>query len=147
MTPCIDTNYWVLVSENVGLRQRAAVTGQKLLLEWVLNKHYGTTFRQPAIGTSDIYVGGINIDTNYFVSGIDGSESSFAAISGQDAMQFVGISYTYDTESLVIMVPDATLDAITQGSEVSPYPLAQKVVLFYANKFIFGGIIAKVQGY
>ena len=57
------------------------------------------------------------------------------------------ISYTYDTESLVIMVPDATLDAITQGSEVSPYPLAQKVVLFYANKFIFGGIIAKVQGY
>lgn len=146
-TPCLDTNYWTLASENVGLRQRAAVTGQKLLLEWVLNKHYGTTFRQPAIGTSDIYVGGINIDTNYFVAGYDSTESSSAAISGQDAMQFVGTSYTYDTESLAIFVPNATLDLITQGTEVAPYPEAQKVVLFYAYKFIFGGIIAKVVGY
>lgn len=147
MTPCIDTSYWVLASQNVGLRQRSAVTGQKLLLEWVLNKHYGTTFRQPAIGTSDIYVAGIAIDTNYFVAGIDGTESSFAAISGEDAVQFVGTAYTYESESLIIYVPNATLDAITQGSEAPPYPLAQKVVLFYAYKFIFAGIIAKVEGY
>lgn len=146
-TPCTDTDYWTFVSDSVGLRQRANVTGQKLLLEWVLNKHYGTTFRQPAIGTSDIYVGGIEIDTNYFVAGIDGTQSSYAAISGQNAEQFVGISYTYDTESLVIMVPDATLDAISQGTEVAPYPNAQKTVLFYAYKYIFAGIIAKVQGY
>lgn len=147
MTPCIDTNYWILIGDNVGLRQRASVTGQKLLLEWVLNKHYNTTFRQPAIGTSDIYVGGVAIDTNYFVAGINGEESSFAAISGEDARQFVGISYTYATESLIINVPNATLDLITQGTEIAPYPEAQKVVLFYANKFIFAGIIAKVQGY
>ena len=147
MTPCIDTNFWVLVSDNVGLRQRANVTGQKLLLEWVLNKHYGTTFRQPAIGTSDIYVAGVLIDTNYFVSGIDGLESSFAAISGQDAEQFVGISYTYETESLIIWVPNATLDLISQGTEIAPYPNAQKTVLFYAYKFIFAGVIAKVEGY
>lgn len=146
-TPCIDTTYWQLVGDNVGLRQRASVTGQKLLLEWVLNTHYNTTFRQPAIGTSDIYVAGVAIDTNYFVAGIDGTESSFAAISGQDARQFVGTSYTYAEESLIINVPNVTLDLITQGTEVAPYPEAQKVVLFYANKFIFAGIIAKVQGY
>jgi hypothetical protein len=146
-TPCIDTNYWLLVGDNVGLRQRANVTGQKLLLEWVLNKHYNTTFRQPAIGTSDIYVAGVAIDTNYFVAGIDGQESSFAAISGQDAIQFVGTSYTYDTESLIIYVPNATLDLITQGTESAPYPEAQKVVLYYAYRFIFAGIIAKVEGY
>lgn len=147
-TPCIDTNYWVLVSvDNVGLRQRAAVTGQKLSLEWILNKHYGTTFRQPSVGTSDIYVSNIQIDTNYFVAGIDGTESSYAAISGQNAEQFVGISYTYETESLVIYVPNATLDTIGQGLEIAPYPNAQKIVLFYAYKFIFGGIIARVEGY
>lgn len=147
MTPCIDTNFWVLVSDNVGLRQRANTTGQKLSLEYVLNKHYGTTFRQPAIGTSDIYVVNNHIDTNYFVAGIDGGESSFAAISGEDAKEFVGTGYTYESESLVIFVPNATLDAISQSSESAPYLLAQKIVLFYANRFIFAGIIARVEGY
>lgn len=147
MTPCTDTNYWDYVSPNVGLKKLAAITGQKLSLEYVLNKHYGTTFRQPSVGTSDIYIEDIDIDVNYFVAGIDGEESSFAAISGQDALQFVGESYTYDTEAMVIWVPDAALSAITQGSEISPYPEAQKVVLSYAYRFIFAGIIARVEPY
>ena len=130
-----------------GAKKLAAITGQKLSLEYVLNKHYGTTFRQPSVGTSDIYIEDIDIDVNYFVAGIDGEESSFAAISGQDALQFVGESYTYDTEAMVIWVPDAALSAITQGSEISPYPESSKVVLSYAYRFIFAGIIARVEPY
>lgn len=147
-TPCTDTNYWMLVSENVGAIPRANVTGQKLLLEWVLNKHFNTVFRQPIIGgVSDIHVGTFAIDTIAFTSGLDGTDSSQAAISGSDARSFVGESYTYDTESLWIYVPNGTLDTITNFTESAPYPEAQKVVLKYANKVIFGGIIAKVVPY
>jgi len=147
-TPCTDTNYWMLVSDNVGAVPRANVTGQKLLLEWVLNKHYNTTFRQPIIGgLSDIHVGTFAIDTIAFTSGLDGTDSSQAAISGSDAMAFVGESYTYDTESLWIYVPNSILDIINNYTESAPYPEAQKTVLNYANRVIFGGIIAKVVPY
>jgi len=147
-TPCTDTNYWMLVSDNVGAVPRANVTGQKLLLEWVLNKHYNTTFRQPIIGgLSDIHVGTFAIDTIAFTSGLDGTDSSQAAISGSDAMAFVGESYTYDTESLWIYVPNSILDIISNYTESAPYPEAQKTVLNYANRVIFGGIIAKVVPY
>lgn len=147
-TPCSNTTYWILVSEdNVGLRQRAGATGQKLSLEFILNKHYNTVFTQPIIGISAIYIASLPVDTNYFVAGIDGTQSSYAAISGQNAEQFVGESYNYDTESLAIYVPNVTLDAISLGLESSPYPNAQKTVLTYANQFIFAGIITKVVGY
>ena len=62
-------------------------------------------------------------------------------------MAFVGESYTYDIESLWIYVPNSVLDTISNYTESAPYPEAQKTVLNYANRVIFGGIIAKVVPY
>jgi len=148
LTPCIDTNYWMLASiENVGLTPRANVTGQKLLLEYVLNKNFNTTFRQPAVGTSDIYVENQHVDTATFTVGTDPENTSKAAIDGETALDYVGLSYDYNPYALIIWVPTATLYEITGSTESSPFPEAQKIVLFYANRYIFAGIKAQVIEY
>jgi hypothetical protein len=131
----------------VGLIPRANVTGQKLLLEYVLNKHFNTTFRQPAVGTSDIYVENLHVDTATFLVGVGSADSSSAALNGETARDFVGIEYDYNQYALIIWVPSATLFAISGSLESSPYPEAQKIVLFYANRFIFAGIKAQVAEY
>lgn len=148
MTPCIQQNYWQPASlENVGLIQRANVNGQKLSLEYVLNKHFNTTFRQPAAGTSDIFVENLHVDTAAFLVGVGPGDTATAALNGQTARDFVGIEYDYNPYGLVIWVPTATLYLISGSTEVSPFPEAQKIVLFYANRFIFAGIKATVSEY
>jgi hypothetical protein len=139
-----DTNYWLKYSDyDLGLYWRANYTGQKLQLEYALNRNYSTTFEQPP-NPSEIYVTTTAIDTNGFTVGIDSTETSTAAVNG-DAEFFVGESYTYDVYSLIIYVPTATLAALE--GESSPYTKAKKRILTYANQLIFAGVTAKVEAY
>jgi hypothetical protein len=141
-----DTVNWYLISNDyVGLRQRSNFTGQKLLLEYALNKHYSTTFNQPPT-LSDIYITTNLIDVMPFTTGSLATNTSSAALNSATAQDFVGTSYTYDTISLTINVPNATLNTII-GGEVAPYPKAKQSVLTYSQKLIFAGIEAEVVGY
>jgi hypothetical protein len=139
-----DRNYWIKQADyELGIFWRSNYTGQKLQLEYALNRNYSTTFNQPPTA-SEIYVTTNVIDTNAFTVGISSSESSTAAING-DAQYFVGTAYTYDTIALTIFVPNAVLAALE--GESSPYTKAKKRVLTYANQFIIAGITAEVEGY
>ncbi len=56
--------YWVKVTDNfIGANERASYSPQKLMFEYALNRWFDTTFRQPSVGTSDIFIG-INSNTN-----------------------------------------------------------------------------------
>lgn len=141
-----DTTNWYLISNDyVGIEPRSHYTGQKLLLEYALNKHYSTTFNQPPT-LSDIYITTNSIDVFPFSVGELATDTSAAAISGVYAKDFVGTVYTYDTISLTINVPNATLATII-GGEIAPYPKAKQSVLTYSQKLIFAGIEAEVVGY
>lgn len=52
-----DTTYWVLVANDFrGVVERIKYNCQRLMMEWLLNKWFGSTFNQPGSGTSDIYI-------------------------------------------------------------------------------------------
>lgn len=53
-----NTDYWVKVVDDFrGATERIKYNCQKLMMEWVLNKWFSTTFRQPSTGLdSDFYI-------------------------------------------------------------------------------------------
>lgn len=54
-----DETLWLLIQDNfIGVKERILYCGSKLVLEYALNKQFGTTFRQPP-NVSDIYIGNI----------------------------------------------------------------------------------------
>jgi len=74
---------WVKVTPNfLGANERASYSAQKLIFEYALNRWFKTTFRQPVVGLSDIYIN-INSNTaNQFFWGQpppDGTINSFFA--------------------------------------------------------------------
>jgi hypothetical protein len=62
--------YWIKVSDNfIGANERVSYSAQKLIFEYALNRWFNTTFRQPVIGTSDIYINRNSSTTNQFFWG------------------------------------------------------------------------------
>lgn len=56
---------WILVSPNfMGALQRTSFSSQKLLYEYALNLWFNTTFREPVIGVSDIYIKPLSVVLN-----------------------------------------------------------------------------------
>lgn len=52
-----DTNWWRQIQANfLGVEERVKYNGQKVVLEYALNRYFSTTFVQPGAGTSDIYI-------------------------------------------------------------------------------------------
>jgi hypothetical protein len=52
-----DTASWRRILANfIGVEERMAYNGQKVVLEYALNRYFSTNFLQPGTGTSDIYL-------------------------------------------------------------------------------------------
>lgn len=89
-TPPIDTNYWVLVQEKfTGINGRVQQTASKLIFEYALNEWFGTTFRQPVVGLSDIYITQNTAVNAVFFVGLTESESSNAVYENGEATAFI----------------------------------------------------------
>jgi len=73
-----DTDNWYMQQQFfIGLVERLAYNGNNLVLTYALNRWFGTTFRQPGTGLSDIYITTNPIITNYFQVGYTEAESSY----------------------------------------------------------------------
>ena len=137
----IEGQYWTLYQKNfIGVAERVYYNGQKIVLEWALNKWFNTTFRQPPL-VSDIF-----IDTNTpaltcFIVGYDNSNSS-AVFSDRSSEP---ISYAYNTPffqnatiNIPIMVYTA-LDAVAVNRE--------KIVRNFADLYFPAGITYNIATY
>lgn len=62
----------------IGADERKYFNGQKVVLEYALNRYYGTTFRQPPL-VSDIYIDNLGSSIVGFVVGIDEAYCSTVA--------------------------------------------------------------------
>lgn len=84
-----DTDYWVKVQDKfVGIVPRSKYNSQVLVLEWVLNEWFGTTFVNQ-VGASDIYISNASNTNNDFIVGVTESQSSSAVYQNGDAVSFV----------------------------------------------------------
>lgn len=62
----------------IGSDERKYLNGQKVVLEYALNRYYGTTFRQPPL-VSDIYIDNLGSSIVGFVVGVDEAYCSTVA--------------------------------------------------------------------
>ena len=84
-----NTDYWVKVQGKfVGIVPRSKYNSQRLLLEWVLNEWFGTTFVNTP-GASDIYLDIAGTRIEDFIVGVTEAESSTAVYQNGDATSFV----------------------------------------------------------
>ena len=134
---------WRLVSENfLGSDFRLAITGEKLNLEYALNTWFGSTFRQPSVGISDIFLTTNNsIELPVFRVGITEFEST--AVEADFSEEFVINSYTFLTQyNLTINVPIALFNALGTTNEIRT-----SIVRAFADKYVNAGLIYKIQTY
>ncbi len=92
-TPSIDptnTAYWFKILDDwVGSDERVMYCGQTLTLTYLLNKHFGLTFRQPN-GLSDVYLENLINQPSLFKIGFNETESSLISIEGILVGSYIG---------------------------------------------------------
>ena len=134
---------WRLVSDNfLGSDFRLAIRGEKLNLEYALNTWFGTTFRQPSVGVSDIF-----LETNptsiinIFRVGDDEFTSSkvYANASSEFVINYYDFSEKYN---LKINVPVAVYNSLGATDDIR-----LSIIRNFAGKYINAGLTYQIQTY
>lgn len=137
----IEGKYWTLYQKNfIGASERVYYNGQKIVLEWALNKWFNTTFRQPPL-VSDIFIDNNTPAITCFIVGKDNSNSSivFSDRSSEP------ISYAYNAPifyNATINVPVAVYNAL----DTIPVN-REKIVRNFADLYIPAGITYNITTY
>ena len=122
-----DSVTWLMIQDNfIGVKERLLYNGSRLVLEYALNKQFGSVFRQPD-NISDIYItnndpildGFIVGETDDYCSSV-GQTTSSDAIGGD-------LPYIY-INNFTINIPTAVLDLTETGNTES--------VRNFVNKYI-----------
>lgn len=134
---------WRLVSENfLGSDFRLSITGSKLNLEYALNTWFGSTFRQPSAGNSDIY-----LTTNSIVPipvfRVGRTEIESTSVGTLTSSQLIVDSYSFATQyNLTINIPSALFTSLGTTNDVR-----NSVVRSFADKYINAGLTYQIQTY
>lgn len=115
------------------LKERINYNGQKLSLEYALNKFFGTTFKTPATGEiSDIYITTLDIIRSGFFVALTAPVSSFVGLS--TSLDYIGeTAVVSDGENMAINVPTgaATESAIrTFVNKYIPISITYKIIYY-----------------
>lgn len=138
-----QSDKWVLVSENfLGSDFRLSITGSKLNLEFAINTWFGTIFRQPSAGVSDIYFITNNIiPIPVFRVGTTSFDST--AVSTVSSEQLVVNSYSFSTQfNLTINVPSALFLSLGSTNDVR-----YSIIKSFADKYINAGLTYQIITY
>lgn len=134
---------WRLVSENfLGSDFRLSITGEKLNLEYAINTWFGSIFKQPSAGISDIYLTTNNaVVLPVFRVGINEFEST--SVFSNVSEQLVVNSYSFATQyNLTINIPIALFNSLGATDEIRT-----SIVRAFADKYINAGLTYKIQTY
>jgi hypothetical protein len=135
------TASWKIVQQNfIGLSERVLYTGQKLTLEYGMNKWFGTTFRQPN-NQSDIYITNNTLAIPVFrVARI---ESSSSVVFNDYSSELVINDYSFAVQfNFTINCPVAVynaLDAVAANRE--------KIFRSFVDKYVPAGITYNIVTY
>ena len=119
---------WLLIQDDfIGLKERILYNGNKLVFEYVLNKKFGTTFRQPN-DTPDIYITNLSSVSDGFLIG---QTEPYSAAVGETLSTGSGTSSGYVGGSFTFVYK-------THFQIHIPVALAGQTnaIRDYANKFV-----------
>jgi hypothetical protein len=136
-----DATKWVKIQENfIGVDERVKYNGQKIVLEYALNKWFVTQFRQPPL-QSDIYITVNQIIIKSFLVGGTTHNSSVVGFykSSETIGAFVGSSGVVNMD---VHIPVSVFNALASTD-------AQRaaIVRSFVNKYITAGITYNILTY
>ena len=108
--PTVTTSWAIYQATFIGVDERIMFNHQKLVLEYALNKRFGTTFKQPP-NTSDIYLTTNANTASVFIVGATENESSVVYSDG--STEVVINSYSFSTTyNFTVYIPSAVFTAL-----------------------------------
>lgn len=132
---------WTLYQKNfIGVSERVYYNGQKIVLEWALNKWFHTTFRQPPL-VSDIFIQNNTPSFKCFIIG-DNSNNSSSVFSDKSSSP---ISYDYNAplfKNATINIPLAVYNALDTTAINR-----EKIVRNFADLYFAAGITYNIVTY
>lgn len=136
-----DTTKWRVAQQNfIGLSERITYNGQKLVLEYAMNKWFGTTFRQPP-NVPDIYIGINSIPVAVFRCG--GVEDISSVSYGNTSSEFVINSYSLVLPSnFTIHCPVAVYNALATTADQR-----EKIFRAFVDLYVPAGITYSIVTY
>lgn len=132
---------WKVVQQNfIGLFERIKYNGQKLVLEYALNKWFGTTFRQPP-SVSDIYISNNTIGIPVFRSG--NIELISSSVSNSSSSEYVVNAYSITVQfNFDINVPVTVYNALDPAMVNN-----ESIFRAFADKYIPSGLTYNIVTY
>lgn len=145
----LNTEYWYKTQDIfIGLTERMKYNSQKMVFEYALNTFFDITYLQPP-SVSPIYINNFYVDVNSFIVGQNDIDTSYAAISGYKALDFVGEDVTtYNPYSFVIYYP-LTLATTTYPLLTVPQAMAliEGQIANIADKLKISGTLYTIISY
>ena len=145
--PLGDTNSWLLIiNDFIGIDERILYDGNKLILEWALNKYFGTTFRQPP-NIPDIYID--DSDANYGTFYISNQPYIAGQIFNHESRGYItNITYpvlaSAASTNFVIFFPSSlyvTLPGYTGTGSCDTY------ITNFVNNYVYDGLTYTISLY
>lgn len=132
---------WKVVQQNfIGLSERIYYNGQKLVLEWAMNKWFGTVFRQPP-NVSDIYISNNSVPIAVFRCG--GVEDISSVVYSNSSSEVVINSYSFSVAfNFTIYVPQAVYDALDPTLVNN-----EKIFRAFVDRYVPAGVTYTIQPY
>ncbi len=141
-TPGTSENWYKTQANFLGLSERILYNGQHVVLEYGLNRWFGTTFVQPGAGTSDIY-----LTTNakplaiFRFGGTEAISSSFFSNRSTEGF-FNGTIASAGYTNFTIHVPTAVYNAL------DPVPgNRDNIIRAFADKYVVTGVTYNIVTY
>jgi hypothetical protein len=132
-------NWYLQQTFFIGLDERLAYNGNNLVLTYALNRWFGTVFRQPGSGVSDIYITTNAIAFNYFKIGYTEAESTYIGWDDSDGSIGISDSPVGTQYNANINVPAAVYAALQ--------PAAEALIRSFVDMYIYAGITYQIVTY
>ena len=135
-----NRDYWYqIVADFRGATERIKYNCQTLMMEYIFNRWFSTTFVQPEFGNSDIYIVNNLRDGDAFVVAENATvggllNTSFVAESDTDAGAWVGATPSYSFGSnFTVYYPVSLIPTITDEKYYQLTQLAERYKIFGAT--------------
>lgn len=138
-----NATYWIKVTDNfIGSDERVKYSGQKMTLEWALNKYFKTVFRYPISGLSDIYITNETVYIDVFTIGIGDIDSSASYLTEQYQQEYVHPYSNFSQIDFTIHIPTAVWTAL--GSTTAQ---RDNIIRRFADKYVVAGFLYVIVQY
>lgn len=139
-----DDTYWILILNDFrGATERVYYNGQKLSLEWILNKWFSTNFVQPVYNppsaNSDFYIDELITDDDSFLVALDSDSGPSYVGLNNFVEDFIGVDYVAVVNNFNVNYP---LSVIPSTSD-SKY----KEMVSLVNQYKLYGTLVTYTGY